>query len=169
MKLHLRYLIICLWSFSLLVSTVGIRLYAVYCYCLDQTTYSLFNDENQLVASFSDDLECCLTVEETSSKSCCSPTPTIALPSTSKINFSDPGCMKTSSKQLVLGVDLHDVLVLVKNIKVALTTPSILLPSIPVYTIDISLLPIPEHVVPPELPPSRSGRTICLLHEIARC
>jgi hypothetical protein len=68
-----------------------------------------------------------------------------------------------------LSVDLHDVLVLAKNIKVALTTPSILLPSIPIYTIDISLLPIPDHVVPPELPPARSGRTICLLHEIARC
>jgi hypothetical protein len=169
MKLHLRYLIICLWAFSLLVSTVGIRLYAVYCYCLDQTTYSLFNDENQFVASFSDDLECCLIFEATSSKSCCSPTPTIALPSTSKITFSDPGCMKTSSKQLTLSVDLHDVSVLLKNIKVALPTPSVLLPSIPIYTIDISLLPIPEHVVPPELPPALSGRTICLLHEIARC
>jgi hypothetical protein len=168
MKLRLRYLIICVWTFSLLVSTIGVRLYAVYCYCLNQTTYSLFNTENHLVTAFADISGCCSAIEETSTKSCCSPVPIVSLPYDSKISFSDPGCMKTSSKQLVLSVDLNDVPTLVKNVKIALPI-AIPLPSIPVYTLNISLLSIPDHTVPPEPPPCLSGRSICLLHEIARC
>jgi hypothetical protein len=168
MKLHLRYLIISVWTFSLLVSTIGIKLYAVYCYCSDQTTYSLFNIENQLVVPFTEELECCSSSEEIPAKSCCAPESITALPFTSKINFSDSGCMKTSSEQLALALDLNDAPLLAKNIKVA---PPILLPlpPIPIYSIDISLLIIPDHTVPPEPPPPPSGRTICLLHEIARC
>lgn len=169
MKLRLQYTIICLWAFSLLFSTVGVRLYAVYCYCLDHTTYSLFNNDNQLVATFSDDVECCSLITETSSQSCCSSASSIDdIYATSKINFSDPGCMKTSSTQLVLGADLNDAPALIKNVKIALPI-AIPLPSIPVYTLNISLLSIPDHTVPPEPPPCLSGRSICLLHEIARC
>ena len=147
------------WMFSLLLSTVGVSMHAVYCYCLGESTMQFLPVEHDCKAEkevAADD--CCNKKEpvKPSAKSCCETT------------VEKPGCMKTTMKVFVLKTDLQVEKSILKTFDIQDITDIQYVAYFPVFSLASSGL-VQLNKAPPEPPPSLSGRDICLRHAIFRC
>jgi hypothetical protein len=143
-----------MWMTALLTSTVGISVHRIYCYCLGQTTVSIFSSgkdacAEQLPASGD---SCCLSQEA----SCCE--------SSCLTPASGQGCSDSSTEVLQLKTEF-----LVEH-------PAGLNIDCPAWVDDLPLFrrffkPVLCDVVRPDLPdppPPLSGRALCQRYQIFR-
>lgn len=157
--------------FSLLVSTVGVSLHAVYCFCAGKSTISFFEavdycTEKQPKAG----MECCMlrhegddapnvaqqSKHEKKAASCC------------ERPVKDRDCTQTTTKVFVLKTDI----LLEKNaLKVfdfqIITEPACF--AAPQITSGVATAATCPNKAPPESPPALSGREICLQGGVFLC
>ncbi|MCB0535613.1 MAG: hypothetical protein KDD14_25640 [Saprospiraceae bacterium] len=148
--------ILWLWLAALLLSTVGISVQQVYCYCADKTSISLFGEAKDACANTAADAETCC--KKQALPECCSP------------QVSDSGtagcCTKTAATFFRLDAKYTVEQSVLKKFDCpfwAEEQPAFLSLYSPVIC-DAGVL----NKAPSQLPPSLSGRDICLRHEIFR-
>ena len=144
------------WMFSLLVSTVGVSLHAVYCFCAGKSTISFFEavdycTEKQPKVS----MECCKKHEKKAASCCERP-------------VKERDCTQTTTTVFVLKTDLH----LEKNtLKVFdfqfVTEPACF--AAPQIISGVAIAATSLNKAPPESPPALSGREICLRGGVFLC
>ena len=158
MSVRLKISIVWLWVAALLSATVGISVHQIYCYCVGETTYSIFKEAGDACAAG----EMILPVKDCCSKdqpSCCS---------------KDEGqeqdhhdCTKKSVKVFQLKTEYLVVQPLEKTFDFPVWADEF-----PEYlrlyrsvVCDATI----KNKAPPAPPPPLSGRAICLRHELFRC
>lgn len=155
-----------LWAGTLILSTIGVSVHAVYCYCSGQTNYSLLSPPETHVCAVEKKESCCQTpTKKASKKSCCASlkaqTPTCDI-------ADKKGCMKNTTYTFVLKTDLQ----------VEKTVEKVLLPdfwwTLPEnpsfeqnWVANCSTAYFPIFPLPP--PPVLSGRMICIRHQLFLC
>ncbi len=148
-----------LWIASLFIATVGVSGTQIYCYCVGQTTLSLFADDDAcLEKQESTPASCCTKTEAKAHKSCCES------PAREK---DSNGCTKKTTKVFQLKTEF------------TLQEKQFEKFSLPVFEFNPALVPsfISYNILRSEEigfqsfahPPPLSGRMICVRNCIFRC
>ncbi len=146
--------------FSLLVSTVGVSMHAVYCYCVGETTLQLLVAEDPCETEKKEESpkDCCRNVApvEQEEPSCCQ-----------KLDKPD-GCMKTTTTVFVMKADLDLAKITLKTFDVQDVISPLPFVYVPVFSVDHAGMVL-LNKAPPEPPPALSGRDICLRAAVFLC
>lgn len=148
------------WLATLLIATTGVSLQQIYCYCLGQTTTTLFSAEMPCAIAASPEIQpkgCCKEKNVPAPSSCCK--------KKAASSKSDRGCTKKTTKVLQLKTEF-----LVDN-------PVDKAFDFPLWINDFPMLRRMSRPVICEVnifhkalpPPPVSGRDLCLRYELARC
>jgi hypothetical protein len=144
------------WMFSLLLSTVGVSMHAVYCYCLGETTMQFLPVEHQCAVEQKVAVKACCTTTKPALRSCC------------QAGVEKSGCMTTTTKVFVMKTDLQVEKNILKAFDCQDIITSLSFDCFPVFSLIFPGL-VRLNKAPPEPPPSLSGRDICLQHAVFRC
>lgn len=155
MSLRAKKSFVWLWVAALVTATVGVSVQQIYCYCLGETTFSLFAAE-----------DACTLVEASAKPDCCAQS--IALPSCCEKDdsFSEKkhGCTHKSTKIFQLKTEF----VVDKPFEKTFDCP-LWMEQMPVFK-RLFRPAVCETVFSNKAPPPPlSGRDICLRHQIFRC
>jgi len=171
--------LIWIWMFSLLVSTVGVSLHAVYCFCAGKSTVSFFEavdycTEKQEMAM----MECCMLrhavtnvpdyASGTISGSAQHPKHEKKAETCCERPVKERDCTQTTTTVFVLKTDLN----LEKNTLKVIDFQFIPEPVnfvTPPFPIGVLLASTSLNKAPPESPPALSGREICLQGGVFLC
>ncbi|HLP96416.1 MAG TPA: hypothetical protein VK168_20375 [Saprospiraceae bacterium] len=147
-----------LWALALVSSTAGVSIHQVYCYCVGETTVSLFEAEDacHMQEMMANVAECCKKPAPQAPKSCCE-----------KPAQKDDGCTKKTTRVVKLKADYE---VSNTGLKKLDSTKWCFLPVFQAF--EPALQPVAR---PLEIsrfdrpPPPLSGRMICVRHGVFRC
>jgi hypothetical protein len=147
-----------LWALALLGSTAGVSIHQVYCYCVGQTTVSLFEAEDAChmedFAALADN--CCKMPEKPVEKACCE-----------KPTEKNDGCTKKTTTVLKLKVEYevshHDL----KKLDAGKYFFHAEIPASPFTWAPAVQKAAPSYFDRP--PPPVSGRMICVRNGVFRC
>lgn len=147
-----------LWSVALLGSTAGVSIHQVYCYCVGETTVSLFEAEDAChmedFAVLADN--CCKMPEKPAQKSCCE-----------KPAEKKDGCTKKTTTVVKLKAEYevshHDL----KKLDAGKYFLEAAAPSYPAVWVPSVRKVVSSHFDRP--PPPESGRMKCVRHGVFRC
>lgn len=171
---HIRHvslgyrLITWLWAGTLLLSTVGVSVHAVYCYCSGQTNYSLLSPPKTHVCAVEKKESCCQAPAKKAPKNSCCASPATPTQTPTCDIADEKGCMKNTTYTFVLKTDLQ----VEKTIeKVFLPNLGLFSPEIPAFEFiensDFYPAYFPIFPLPP--PAVLSGRMICIRHQLFLC
>lgn len=157
MNLRKHIPVIWLWMAALLLSTVGFSVQQIYCYCLGETTFSLFvGAEDSCMDTAVDGSGFCKKMEQAD---CCSKKVSDTTP--------PPCCSKKSVSYFHLEVEFTVEKYGFKNLNCPIWAEE--LPDF--YRLYRPVICDAAQANENSLtkPPPRSGRLICLQHELFRC
>ena len=153
----MRTLTLWLWIAALLTSTVGISVTQIYCYCVGESTYSIFQDAE----------DACAANQAQKGDACCANDTPVCCTEKGLTNEDDHACTKKTVKVFQMKADFLVGHPLEKIIDYPLWAED--LPEYVRLSSPKICLTAPNNKAPPAPPPPLSGRTICVRHELFRC
>ncbi|TNE52600.1 MAG: hypothetical protein EP344_15655 [Bacteroidetes bacterium] len=158
MTTRIKISLIWLWMAALFTSTVGISVQQLYCFCVGETTFSLFDEA----------IDACAGEKAVSADACCKVAPPPCCAAEDTVATDEHGCTKKSVRVLRLNVEYLIGQPLDKTLTYPVTA---LIAPVWQYTFQPPwrCSPTLTNKAPPPLPPCLSGRMISLRHEVFRC
>ncbi|MFN0014474.1 MAG: hypothetical protein ACKVU2_07990 [Saprospiraceae bacterium] len=153
----MRVFTLWLWIAALLTSTVGISVTQIYCYCIGQSTYSIFSNTE----------DACVVNAGPSNSECCKPSKPDCCSTVADNEENDHACTKKTVKVFQLKADFWAGNQLEKTFDCPIWAAE--LPEYQHFFPQNTSYSTPNNKAPPSPPPPLSGRTICLRHELFRC
>ncbi|MCC7244139.1 MAG: hypothetical protein IT269_00550 [Saprospiraceae bacterium] len=144
------------WMSALLVATTGVSIHQIYCYCIGETTLSLFNASHGCKKDLASTEDCCQKTTKSDNASCCSVE-----------NKRDGDCTRKTTQFVQLKTEFLAEKWSSPELTSAIVDDATLLPPFTFNAADaestLAILPVfPK-------PPPLSGRMICVRHCIALC
>lgn len=150
--------ILWLWVVSLLSATVGISVHQIYCYCVGETTFSIFDEAADACA-----IQSVLPLKD----ACCGSEAPACCAADSDGNETDHECTKKTVKVFQLKTEYLVVQPLDKFFEFPVWADEF--PEFLKLYRPVICETAPHNKAPPEPPLPLSGRTICLRHELFLC
>lgn len=150
--------ILWLWVLSLLSATVGISVHQIYCYCVGQTTISIFKEAEDACAAR--EMQAEASYCEKDAMSCCSM-------DDPGVTDSDHNCTKKTVKIFQLKTEFLVGQPLDKAFDFPVWADEF--PEFLKLYRPAICAAAPLNKAPPAPPPPLSGRSICVRHELFRC
>jgi len=143
-----------LWMAVLLVSTVGISVHSIYCYCVGETTVSLyFGEEDACLSNIQDEMACC--IKDAAIMSCCDK------------DASEHDCTDETTTVYQLKTEFLVDQPFVKTFDCPAWVED--LPFFKRFTRTVLCSDTPSLLPNANAPPSPTGREICIRHELYLC
>lgn len=149
--------LIWLWIAALLTSTVGISVTHIYCYCVGESTYSIFRDAG----------DACAAIPTPGRGACCENDTPACCAEKGLTNGDDHACTKKTVKVFQMKADFLIGHSLEKTFDCPLWAEE--LPEYVQFYRPALCQAAPSNKAPPAPPPPLSGRMICVQHELFRC
>lgn len=146
-----------LWIAALLTSTVGISVTQIYCYCVGESTYSIFQEAE----------DACAANQAPTTDACCEKDAPACCAEKGVKSEDDHDCTKKTVKVFQMKVDFLIGHPLEKMFDCPLWVEE--LPEYVHWYHPALCSATPNNKAPPAPPPPLSGRMICVRHELFRC
>lgn len=154
----MRTLTLWLWIAALLTSTVGISVTRIYCYCVGESTYSIFQEADDA---------CAADLAQSEEEACCKKEAPACCAAKKLTGADDHACTKKTVKVFQMKADFLVGHPLEKTFDCPLWAEE--LPEYMQFYRPALCLATPNNKAPPAPPPPLSGRMICVRHELFRC
>lgn len=146
-----------LWIAALLTSTVGISVTQIYCYCVGESTYSIFQEAD----------DACAANQAPAAAACCEKDKPACCVEKGLKSEDDHACTKKTVKVFQMKADFLIGHPLEKMFDCPLWVEE--LPEYVCLHHPALCSTAPNNKAPPAPPPPLSGRMICVRHELFRC